>query len=158
MAYVRRNTEKNYKLPGVIALALFLPIIFVYYLFQTGLFDVQHGITIFIEPKNCEGELLCFKFDASGRKYAEFKITGDKEADEKKIVLARKEIRKLIDSKDTLRGVHFYFTKKSTYNEFVEVINICEEEHSDLYIPRGYDFWVINTGPPKYSDRYIQPM
>lgn len=156
MIYVRRNTKKYYQLPGVIALALFLPILFVYYLFQIGFFNVQYCTPVVFEDKDCNAPWC--KYDTSGKKYTEFVITGDKESDTKSLILARKEIRKLIDSKDTLRGIHFYFTKTSKYNEFIELVSICEEEHTDIYIPRGNDFWVVNFGSPKRYVPKIQPV
>lgn len=43
-------------------------------------------------------------------------------------------VNEVIQTKDTIYGLKIHFDKGSTYNEFIEVLNIFNEREAELYI------------------------
>ena len=81
------------------------------------------------------------------RTFVDINLTGSDDEDKIKLDFAQLEIRELIKSYDTIKGVHFHFNNQTKYKSLVRAINICEVENAEQYITKGNDIWVLNTYP-----------
>ncbi len=61
--------------------------------------------------------------------------------------IARNIIRKILDNRDTINGVHFVFNNNARYKTFIEVLNILREENAKHYAPLDNNIWF------SYSER-----
>ena len=60
------------------------------------------------------------------------------------MIEARKKVKQLILTEDTPHGIKFHFGKRSTYNTFVETINVLVEVQAKVYIPYKNDIFFAN--------------
>jgi hypothetical protein len=79
--------------------------------------------------------------------YEDILLTGDNLADKKSLSIAQIQIRNLVLSGDTSKGVHFHFNDNSMYWTLIEAIDICNTENAKVYIPYQNDIWVLNPRP-----------
>ena len=78
------------------------------------------------------------------KNYTDFIIDGNDNNLESKILTAQLSIRKLMESKDTTKGIHFHFCDNAKYASFIKVINICLIENVKVFIPYESDIWILN--------------
>ena len=88
-----------------------------------------------------------YKTFLNTRKFTTVNLTGNNALDKIKIEKAEIDIRKLVNSKDSVSGIKFHFGKKSEYWAFVNVINIIKSEqksYPEIYFFYKNDIWVTN--------------
>lgn len=71
-------------------------------------------------------------------------LTGNDINDKEKLDFARLQIRDLVKSNDSLKGVHFHFGINAKYWTFIRSIEMCKFEKAEVYIPYKNDIWVLN--------------
>lgn len=71
------------------------------------------------------------------------KLIGNKKYDDSILSLFQSEIRKIIEAKDSNKGIHLKFNKKTMYEHVIHSFQICKVEDCTTYIPDGYDLWVF---------------
>lgn len=152
------KSKKQTNLLGVLALAFFLPLLFVYYLYCTGFFNVKYCIPVAYVTKEAFYDSPIQLIDTLNVKFNTFKITGNIQKDKVTLLEARHEMKKLIASKDTLKAIRFSFEKKSRYNEYIQVLDMCSVERIPTFFALGYDLYLINLPKPKSSESDVQPI
>lgn len=150
----RKPSSNSFYFPGMIS-TLLLPLLCFYHLFSSNAFKVYRSINLFVWDGNESAKnytIGTHKFITS-KTYEIIDFTGDKN-DGIKLQDARKKIKSLISSEDTIHGIKFHFEKKSTYKTFVETLNILNEEKAKVWIPYKNDIYVVN--PKKRRTESIQ--
>jgi len=113
------------------------------YILPVVMFDPRDTLTEgFPEIKSlgCFGNELIKKLQ-----FTEFELTGNDSTNIVKLDQAQIQIRSLVQSKDTTKGIHFYLADGTTFNDFIQVINICKKEKIAVFLPYQKDIWVMNN-------------
>lgn len=124
---------------------ILLPLLCMYYLISINAFKIYSTVDLFVwdgkeNSKNMTLELNDF---LNSKTYKIIQFTGNK-TDEIKLYEARKMVKNLIKSEDSLSGIKFHFSKTSTYNTFVETLNLLIEEGANVWVPYKNDILVVN--------------
>jgi hypothetical protein len=143
-------------LPGMISL-VFLPVFCLVFLFQHKAFVHQGYIDVAmwspywnkISPKEYQ-----VKFPPD-RNYLTINLDGNDAANKTRLDFARLEIREMLNSKDTHKGVKFHFGKTSKYWSYVQAYDICQVEGAPAYGQYQDDMYAMYIRPkvddkPKY--------
>src|SRR5690606_33262430 len=64
------------------------------------------------------------------RIYKEISLNGNKEESQKAFQYIDNFVNKVIHTKDTVNGLKIHFGKNSTYNEFVQLLNIFQKNET----------------------------
>lgn len=86
-------------------------------------------------------------------------LTGNNDSDKIKLKEAQKNIKKLVNSKDSVNGIKFHFGQKSQYWTYVKALEIIKIEQGYSYFCYKDDIFFINPKPVKtgkYSGRIIR--
>jgi hypothetical protein len=147
MMKMRGQKKKHYYPIGLISLIL-LPTFCIWYLYNCKAFKKTRVMEI-NWGSNFKNELIPFDVHPE-REFVDFHITGNDKAN--KIILdsSQIEIRKLISTKDSTKGVHFIFNNDSKYWALIKAMDICFIENARCFVPKGNDLWVFNyTSKPR---------
>jgi hypothetical protein len=79
------------------------------------------------------------------RNYIPINLTGNEADDNTKIHFARRHVRNMIASYDTLTGVHIHFHDKSKYELFIRILEVCDRKDTLQYTAYENDFWIFNA-------------
>lgn len=60
---------------------------------------------------------------------------------------ASKSIEKLVQSGDTINGIHFYIPDKVPFKTFIKTINLSFKLKAKIVIPFDNDIWILNPVP-----------
>lgn len=141
---MRRRRKLHYPV-GLLSLAL-LPLLFMWTLNSYHVFDDLRVLEI-TWPQRFEDihSSIYPIYKTPDRVYIDINLTGDAEEDNIKLDFAQLEIRNMIATHDTIKGVHFHFNNEAKYRSFVRAIDICKMENANRYIANRNNIWVVNT-------------
>jgi len=141
--------KKLYYTSGMISLLL-LPILCVLYLQKTKVFEHLYVIEInTLTPeliKNWREQGRNFDIHPK-RNFINICLTGNDKEDRTKLDFVQLQLRDLVNSKDTISGVHIILGSESKYWAFIEIINISMKEKAKRFAYIGNDFWFYNYFP-----------
>lgn len=129
----RNNKRRIYYIPGILSL-LFLPIICIIYLKHSTINTDKRVIEIWMPRKYnpVVNGRNSYVFDTAVlsrpeniRKYREIKMTDNIEDNREKIAEFKQSVAKLVQTNDTLNGVHLTMSSITSYNEFIQLLDIC---------------------------------
>jgi hypothetical protein len=69
------------------------------------------------------------------RQFLDVIFTGDNETDLIKIQFGRLYIREMLDNKDTTHAIDFHFSDKSSFANFITVLDVCDGESCPFFAP-----------------------
>jgi hypothetical protein len=128
---LKRKSKRLGLPPGFISLAL-LPVILFLYLNQNGVFKKEYCIQMtFPVPETEDDELNNLRFTESGFMAARknwdtsLVLTADKKKNQEIIAEFRNKLQALRDTKDTLQGIGIKYHEKTSFSEFVTLVDIC---------------------------------
>jgi len=138
--------------PGIISL-VFLPVFCLFFLYQHKAFVHQGYIDVTmwspywnkISPKEYQ-----VKFPPD-RDYLTINLDGNDAANKTRLDFARLEIREMLNSKDTHKGVRFHFGKTSKYWSYVQAYDICQVEGVPGYAQYQDDIYAVYVKPKIYD-------
>lgn len=141
---MKKLTLNNFYSPGLISI-VFVPLLCVYYLVSINAFKEYQTISLDIwnGKESAKNRSIGTHKFLESKTYETINFTGAKD-DIEKLIQARKKVKQLILTEDQQHGVKFHFGQKSTYNTFVETINILIEEQAKVYIPYKNDIFFVN--------------
>lgn len=87
--------------------------------------------------------------------FTEFELTANDSLNKLKLAKAQNQIRSLVQSKDTIKGIHFHLADGTSFNDFIQVINICKKEKIDIFLPYQKDIWVMNQNTSKSESELL---
>lgn len=91
----------------------------------------------------------------NSKTYTTFNLNGDNFADLKKIKIAENEIKRIVSSRDSVKGVKFHFGPKSEYAIFIKVLDVLAIQKPDFYVPYKDDIFVANLKPRKRNKNLV---
>jgi hypothetical protein len=148
---MQKQKRKLYYPIGLISLVL-LPVFCIWYLYNCKAFEKPRVIEINL-GSDFENELIPFDVHPK-RAFIDFYITDNDKANKIKFDSSRVEIRKIISTNDTTKGVHYIFDNNSKYQTLIRAIDICLREKAMCFVPKENDLWVFNYIPrPIKMDR-----
>jgi len=130
--------------PGIISL-IFLPLFCLVYLKQNKAFVHYSAMDIAVWSPDWNSRLpkrLQRDFPPV-RNYLRINLDGNEISDNARLDFAHLEIRKMLASGDTERGIDFHFGNTAKYQAFITALDICQTENAGTYIPYKDDIYVI---------------
>ncbi|WP_343670028.1 hypothetical protein [Chitinophaga sp.] len=88
------------------------------------------------------------------RDYVEIHFTGDEWKDNIKQSFAQLRVHEIIESGDTLHGVHFSYGDSATYQLLIRTFDLLTVERAECYICDNAEIWFFNC--PKLLPRSSQ--
>ena len=143
--YQRKTKRRIYYLPGMISLVL-LPLICIWYI-NPGKWFQHHGVleVVMPDPPTRDSDKILYSISSlPKRNYHNINLTGEEFGDKVKLNNAQFELRRLLQEKDTINGLHIIFGNKTKYWEMVKAIDICKIENVQAYMLYRNDFWALN--------------
>jgi hypothetical protein len=67
----------------------------------------------------------------------------------------KSKIKKFVQSKDTLYGMHFLFHSNATFKTFIDVVNLCKSEKVKVIVPFENHIWLANQQITKRPEMLI---
>lgn len=92
----------------------------------------------------------------NSKKYTTVNLNGDNYTDLEKIDKAAIEIKKIVLSKDSIRGVKFHFGPNSEYATFIKVLDVLAIQKPGFYVPYKDDIFVANPKPIKSNSKLVK--
>jgi hypothetical protein len=158
-----RNKRRLYYTGGLISLIL-LPILCISYfqyhkvLNKTHLMEVNWTSEERWREEFKDSSNPTSFFQQSDIEFLEIKLNGNDRENKIKLDNAQIEIRRIIATKDTTKGVHFYFETNSKYWTVIRAFDICNIEKAHTYVPFENHVWMFNYFPkPKPIDENQRP-
>ncbi|WP_419699398.1 hypothetical protein [Mucilaginibacter sp. NFX135] len=147
-------------LPGMISLVL-LPMFCLIFLFQHKAFMHQFAMDVTMYDTSLDAKLkipgVYYPQFPPVRNYLDINLDGNDAANKTRLDFARLEIREILDSKDTHKGIRFHFGKTSKYWSYVQAHDICQIEGVPAYTQYQDDIYASYTIPQKESKLYTMP-
>lgn len=143
-----RHRKRLFYPAGLISLIL-LPTLCIFYLYKHKAFEKPRAIEInwwAEEWGKFSMEEYSFKIYPK-RNFIDINITSNNLENKIKLDFARLEIRNLISTQDTTKGVHFHFDEQSKYWTFIRAIDICKIEKANVFVAKENDLWIFNFVP-----------
>ena len=148
---IDRNKKLTFYTPGLISLLL-LPSLCICYFYYSKVTNLNRTMEINMFTKDN------WKNVYFGNKRANFylhpnisfhviNISRDDKDAMIKLENAQVEIRNIISTKDTTKGVRFHFDNNSKYWTWIRAFDICCTEKAWTFIPNENDIWVYNYFP-----------
>jgi len=137
-----KQRRKIFYPAGLISL-IFLPILCIYDLSKQNAFQKLGAIDVayFYNDENYESSnLKTFKNFISSRNFTDIEFTGNKNDDQIILEYAKIKIKRLIESKDTINGIHFKLTEKAKYSNYVGVIQVFQNKNINALLDKN-DVW-----------------
>lgn len=142
MKVSNKTSEKFHSIYGIVATVLFLPLLFVFYLYSIDYFNSQNAIDVILWDNDENKKPPLYPPKYGDREYSVINIIGDIKQDNTQLGYARQEMRKIVRTKDTVRGIRFVFGNKAKYQYLIKAIDICNEEKPTIYSIEGNNIWV----------------
>lgn len=129
---------------GLISLVL-LPIICLIYIYQNNGFKNENILSLYFWNLNMSDQYKqSFNSYIQRKKYEHYFLTKNEQKNIAIFNLAEKSIKKLVNSRDTIHGIHFSIDDNTEFKTFIDVINLCKVENVKVYIPNENDIWIMN--------------
>lgn len=141
--------KKLYYTSGLISLLL-LPILCVFYLQKTKVFESEYVIELNMWTPEQTKNWRKYGYDYDihpNRNFTNIYLTGNDKEDRTKLDFVQLQLRDLVNSKDTISGVHIVLGNESKYWTLIEIINISMKEKVRRFVYEGNDFWFFNYFP-----------
>jgi hypothetical protein len=107
-----RKHKKIYYSPGLISIIM-LPVLCIIYLNNINALTHYGAIDLFLwNGKDFKEETTKF---LNSKTFTVVNITGNLESDISKLKIAQKNVKKIISTKDSIKGIKFHFEKKAQY-------------------------------------------
>lgn len=152
MTKIHKLKRRFYYPVGLVSLIM-LPTLCIWYLYSHKAFKKSRAIEVNWWSNDWE------KYNTfPKRNYSVINITSNDRNDKIKLDSAQFEIRKLIISKDTTKGIRFVFENNSKYWTLIRAIDICKIEKANYFIPKDNDLWIINYVPKPIIKSDNSPM
>ncbi len=145
MALHSRHSKKLYYPAGIISLIL-LPVLCVWYFNRHHAFEQLHVVSVTWPPRS--GHFFEDE-DYLDRDYTHFNLTGDNQQNDIEIKRSKMQLRELIDSKDTMHGVHFHFADNTQFQQWIKVYDVCKTAKANVFIVHNNGIWIFNPRPAK---------
>ncbi|WP_316768860.1 hypothetical protein [Pedobacter frigiditerrae] len=145
-----RNRNKIFYPAGLISLIL-LPILCIWNLNEQNAFEkigVLEVAYFYHNELDESSNSQSFKELISSRNYIEIEFNGNEKDDNIILEYAKVKIKNLIRSKDTITGVHFKFTEKAKYWNFVKAVDVCQVESLNPLMDKN-NIWVAYYPPQR---------
>ena len=143
---MRKHNKKIYYSAGLISIIL-LPLFCILYLKSIDAFTHYGSIDLYAwNGKDFKKETTQF---LNSKKFTIVNLTGNLDSDKAKLDIAQKNIKRIILTKDSIKGIKFHFEKKSEYWSYIRVIEILQIEKAKVYVPYKNDIWFANPSVPK---------
>ena len=147
----KRKHKKIYYVPGMISL-LFLAILCMVFFEKHDVFRHYGALELGLPDTRNDNRKFCI--DTFGtfpipRKYTDFNYNKSAEAEHAKLKSMQLLLRKMKSEKDTVRGVKIHFGKTTTYQVYIDVLDILTVEHMPLWFGDRDDFYVVIMPPYK---------
>lgn len=124
-----------------------LPIMCIIYLKSIDAFTSHGALSLYVwNGKDFKEQTTNF---LNSRKFKAVNLTGDLESDTEKLKIAQKNVKQIISTKDSIKGIKFHFEKKAQYWSFVKVIEILNIEKAPTFLVYKDDIWFANPKIPK---------
>ncbi|WP_295713366.1 hypothetical protein [Mucilaginibacter sp.] len=137
--------------PGMISLFL-LPMFCLLYLKQHKAFEGQSWMNVAMWSADFDKmlpEKYQHKFPAS-RNYLDINLDGNDVNDKIRLDFARLEVRRILATGDTIKGVDFHFGKTARYWTFINSLDILGTENAQMYGPYKDDIYFWYKKPQIY--------
>lgn len=129
---------------GLISLVL-LPIICLISIYQNNGFKNEKILSLNFWNLNMSDQYKqSFNSYIQRKKYEHYFLTSNEQKNSVIFNLAEKSIKKLVNTRDTIHGIHFSIDDNAEFKTFIDVINKCKVENVKVYIPNDNDIWVMN--------------
>lgn len=138
-----QKRPKMYYVPGMITLVC-LPILCYFYLKPYMKEERIIEITFASKYDSLNKNQLDTSFLSMKkfkRNYRTIELTGN--SDTQKLDTFRLLVRKMVQTRDTVFGVHLTFIKNAKYGSFVQSINICRQESLHTFAPFENHLWAL---------------
>jgi hypothetical protein len=134
---------------GVLSL-VFLPIICLLFIKQNDHFIHERILPVFF-LNNKKPSLFNENFNnfIANKKYEHFYLTNQETNNKEAFNSATKSIQKLVNSQDTINGIHFHISDNAKFKTFIDIINLCKLLKVKVYIPIDNGVLLLNPIPQK---------
>jgi hypothetical protein len=142
-----RNKRRLYYTGGLISLIL-LPFLCIGYFQYIKVFNKIHTMEV-----NWTTEDSWKEFDSLNQvgfflhpniDFLEINLNENDKENKIKLDYAQLEIRRIIETKDTTKGVHFYFERNAKYWTVIRAFDVCNIENAHTYVPFKNHVWMFN--------------
>lgn len=147
---MRRHKSKKhiYYTGGLISLFL-LPILCIFYFQSIKAFNKTHIIEISWSTEESwkAYEQTSAFFLHPDIDFLEISLNSNDKDNKIKLDYAQLEIRRIIKTKDTTKGVHFLFQSNAKYWTLIRAFDICNIENAYNYVPFKNHVWMFYYNP-----------
>lgn len=139
---------RNWHFCGSITVILIVPMLYFLCISRTGEIAALKGIDFVTCPR--EKDIVCSQLPS--RHYKDFYLNNNSRDE---IVKLRNQIASMVNTKDSITGFHLILTKSSTYQDFVNGIDISWNAGAPVIAHNDDSFWVFvpSTGEIKAAER-----
>ena len=145
---INRHRQRLFYSTGLISLIL-LPILCIFYLNKHKAFEKQRVVEVnWWTEEWAKRSMEEYPYEIyPKRNFIDINITGNDLENKIKLDFARLQIRKLISSQDTTKGVHFHFDEHSKFWTLIRAIDICKIEKAKMFVLKDNDLWIFIFEP-----------
>ncbi len=130
---------------GIISLTL-LPLFCIIYLFSNNVFEPIKGIEINKIPKDVLDRYFPIGVNEI-RNYKEVILNGNEKEDFNNLEIGRSLTRNLLNSKDTINGIHITISDHAKFWTFISILDILKEEKAERFVWEKNNFWIFYKKP-----------
>ncbi|CAN5660525.1 hypothetical protein BH10BAC2_BH10BAC2_01710 [soil metagenome] len=99
--------------------------------------------------KQFSGPDIVEELKRSKNKFINIDLTRQRKEDRKRLDFIRIEARRLRYAYDTMNILKVHFTNENTYDQFVELVTVMQEDLHKRYMFYQDDFYIIGEAPPE---------
>ncbi|MBO9203572.1 MULTISPECIES: hypothetical protein [Niastella] len=132
---------KLFYIPGIISL-LVIPVLF-YYIFSLPVINRQPEIRFFIPKEEWVRPYL------KKKKINTVYLDDNHSFNDEKLAFIGQEAQKLMFYHDTTQVIKVVFSDKSTYGEFIQLINLMQKNSIKRYVLLNNGFYIFGDPPPE---------
>lgn len=130
--------KKMYYIPGIFSIIL-LPVLGIWYMNKYDYFQKLSAHDFNYIDFNSVREwrkkdFIYPAYEYDKRVYKELTLNGNYRDSQKTFNYIDQFVNDIIQNKDTINGLKVHFDKKSTYNEFIHLLNIFEKRGAEMYL------------------------
>jgi len=141
-----RKHKKIYYSAGLISIIM-LPVFCIIYLKNIDAFTQYGALDLYVwNGTDFKEETARF---LNSKKFTIINLTGDLNSDTAKLNIAQKNVKQIISTKDSIKGIKFHFEKKAEYWSFIRVLDILRSENAYTFLSYKNDIWFANPRIPK---------
>ena len=151
--------HKIYYVPGMISL-ICLPILCLWYLNEhkkvERIIEFQYPQKYYPHDSNniCTYpyDTSCLSLPYNRRKYSEFRLNGNNLQDSLILIKFNEKQQHIVQTEDSINGLHVFFGDSVQYKNFIKVINIClQDTFLPIYMVYENNLWYFHR---KYSIKF----